>query len=198
MRPSLGPAARWLALWMRHHRTTKFRRARWWAVAELLVAAALVAGANLWDLVPVSETPWLVALGWLSLRLRGLAWGTLGLRRPNRWVTTIVVAIGAAVLLQLLSEFVIEQLTGRPDLSDFEFLVGNLPGALGMLALVWTLAAFGEEMAYRGQVQPECRITAERPRASPSKTGGGPSGFGLHQTSQLARDSLFVLHSSLL
>ena len=38
------------------------------------------------------------------------------------------------------------------DLSSFRSLVGNLPATLGMLALVWTLAAFGEEMAYRGYV----------------------------------------------
>jgi CAAX protease family protein len=31
-------------------------------------------------------------------------------------------------------------------------MTDNLPAALGMLALVWTLAAFGEEMAYRGYV----------------------------------------------
>lgn len=132
-------------------------RERAWAVAELLVAVALVVGANVFDVVPVTETPWLVALGWLSLRRRGLAWRTLGLRQPVSWITTIGVALVAAVALQLLSEFVtepfFEHLTGeRPDLSHFRSLVGNLPAAFGMLALVWTLAAFGEEMAYRGYV----------------------------------------------
>lgn len=87
-----------------------------------------------------------------SLRCRGLTWRTLGLRRPDSWSTTIVIALVAGVALQLLSEFVIEPVTGRPDLSEFRSLVGNLPAALGMLALVWTLAAFGEEMAYRGYV----------------------------------------------
>jgi membrane protease YdiL (CAAX protease family) len=118
----------------------------------LLVAALLVVGANVLDVVPVSETPWLVALGWLSLRLRGRGWRSLGFRRPARWLTTVGVALAAAVGLQLLSEFVIEPLTGRPDLSDFRSLVGNLPASLMMLALVWILAAFGEEMAYRGYV----------------------------------------------
>lgn len=127
-------------------------RERLWAVAELLVAGLLVVGANVVDVVPVSETPWLVALGWLSLRLRGRGWRSLGFRRPVRWITTVGVALASAVALQLLSEFVIEPVTGRPDLSDFRSLVGNLPASLGMLALVWTLAAFGEEMAYRGYV----------------------------------------------
>lgn len=132
-------------------------RQRLWAAAELLLAAALVVGANVFGVVPVTETPWLVALGWLSLRLRGLSWQTLGLRRPDSWFTTIGVALVAGIALQIISEFVtepiIERLTGeRADLSGFRSLVGNLPVALGWLALVWTLAAFGEEMAYRGYV----------------------------------------------
>jgi membrane protease YdiL (CAAX protease family) len=125
---------------------------RTWASIELLLAAALVVGANIFDVVPISETPWLVAIGWLSLRLRRLSWRTLGFRSPGRWIATVGTALAAAVLLQLLSEFVVEPLTGRPDLSDFRSLVGNLPASLLMLALVWTLAAFGEEMAYRGYV----------------------------------------------
>jgi uncharacterized protein len=127
------------------------------AAAELLVAVALVLGANVFDVVPVTETPWLVLLGWLSLRLRGLGWRSVGLRRPTNWLVTIAVALAAGVALQLISEFaiepLIERLTGETaDLSEFRSLVGNLPAALGMLALVWTLAAFGEEMAYRGYV----------------------------------------------
>lgn len=132
-------------------------RQRLWAAAELLLAGTLVIGANVLDVIPVSETPWLVLLGWLSLRLRGLGWKTLGLRRPRSWVTTTVVALIAGAALQLLSEFVtepiIERLTGQTaDLSSFRSLVGNLPATLIMLALVWTLAAFGEELAYRGYV----------------------------------------------
>lgn len=132
-------------------------RERLWAAAELVLTGALVVGANVFDLIPVSETPWLVLIGWLSLRLRGLNWKTLGLRRPKNWIVTIALALAAGVALQLVSEFVtepiIERLTGQAaDLSSFRPLVGNLPAALVMLALVWTLAAFGEELAYRGYV----------------------------------------------
>lgn len=132
-------------------------RQRLWAAAELLLAGALVIGANVLDVIPVSETPWLVLLGWFSLRLRGLRWKTLGLRRPRSWIITIAVALTAGIALQSLSEFVtepiIERLTGQTaDLSSFRSLVGNLPATLVMLALIWTLAAFGEEMAYRGYV----------------------------------------------
>jgi membrane protease YdiL (CAAX protease family) len=132
-------------------------RERVTAAAELLTAVALVLGANVFDVVPVTETPWLVLLGWLSLRMRGLGWLSVGLRRPTNWLLTTAVALVAGTALQLISEFVteplIERLTGETaDLSDFRSLVGNLPASLGMLVLVWTLAAFGEEMAYRGYV----------------------------------------------
>ena len=132
-------------------------RGRLWAALELLLAAALVVGANVYDFVPVTETPWLVLIGGLSLRRRGLGWRAVGLTRPPSWKATIVTAILAGIALQVLSECVteplVERLTGETaDLSSFRSLVGNLPGALGMLALVWTLAAFGEEMAYRGYV----------------------------------------------
>jgi membrane protease YdiL (CAAX protease family) len=127
------------------------------AAAELLVAAALVVGANVFDVVPVSETPWLVILGWISLRRRKLGWRSVGLRRPKSWMATIGIALIAGAALQVLSEYVIEPLLERatghaPDLSEFQSLVGNLPASLGMLGLVWTLAAFGEEMAYRGYI----------------------------------------------
>ena len=132
-------------------------RERLIAAAELVLAMALVFGANVLDIVPVSETPWLVLVGWLSLRLRGLGWRSVGFTRPASWPRTIAVALVAAVVLQLASEYVVEPLVERwtgetPDLSQFRPLIGNLPAALGMLVLVWVLAAFGEELAYRGYV----------------------------------------------
>jgi membrane protease YdiL (CAAX protease family) len=137
--------------------TDTARESRWLASAELAIAAGLVVGANLYDIVPISETPWLVLLGWISLRFRGLRWRSVGFCRPPRLWTTIALALVAGIGLQLLSaivlEPVIEQLTGqRADLSDFTSLVGNLPECLVMLGLIWTLAAFGEELGYRGYI----------------------------------------------
>lgn len=127
------------------------------ALVELLIASALVIGANIYDIVPISETPWLIGIGCLSLRLRKLSWQTLGLRRPENWRKTILLALLIAIAWQLVSEFITEplitRLTGHPtDLSSFQDLVGNLPNTLIMLALIWTFAAFGEELSYRGYV----------------------------------------------
>lgn len=75
-------------------------RQRLWAPGELLLAGAIIVGANIYDVVPVSETPWLVLLGWLSLRRRGLTWRALGLQRPVNWITTIAVALAAGVIVR--------------------------------------------------------------------------------------------------
>jgi hypothetical protein len=48
----------------------------------------------------------------------------------------------------------LEHLTGRrQDLSMFDDVEGNLGMLLGFLLLTWTIAAVGEEAAYRGFVQ---------------------------------------------
>lgn len=125
------------------------------AVLELTVAAAIFLGVNVLDVIPVSETPWILLIGWASLRLRGRGWKSVGLVRPASWTRTIAIAAAVAVALQLLSIYVTEplftRLTGQPlDLSKFESLVGNVRVLLVYFVLVWTLAAFGEELVYRG------------------------------------------------
>ncbi|MBQ4820196.1 CPBP family intramembrane glutamic endopeptidase [Aquimarina sp. MMG016] len=42
-------------------------------------------------------------------------------------------------------------LTGQPiNFSEFEIYKGNLPATLSLLILIWTSAAFGEEIVFRG------------------------------------------------
>jgi hypothetical protein len=132
-------------------------RGRFFAVAELALAALIFVGASVLDVIPINETPWILLLGWISLRLRGRGWRSVGLARPESWGRAVIVAATAAICLQLLSEFVTEpiinQITGQPaDLSDFEPIVGNVQLLAVWFVLVWTLAAFGEEMVYRGYI----------------------------------------------
>lgn len=134
---------------------TRTTRERLWAAAEFALGSGIVMAANLTDLVPVNETPWLVAMAWASLRFRRARWKDAGLRRPVGWGRTLGLALLLGALYQLTSEYVTEpllqRLTGAPiGLEDFRWLAGNLPAALGMLLVVWILAAFGEEIAYRG------------------------------------------------
>ncbi len=125
-----------------------------WALGEIALFVALVAG-DFYGVVPVSSTPFLLALGWISLRLRGLGWRDVGFVRPPRWSRALVLGSVAGVAMELFATFVtvplLSHLTGSPpDLSDFRSTVGNIRLLLVWLVLNWTLAAFGEELAFRG------------------------------------------------
>jgi len=123
-------------------------------VGELSAVIALTF-ADFWGLVPVSRTPFLLVLAWASLQLRRLAWRDLGLRRPPRLVLVIGLGIAAGLGIELLAVNIttplIVTLTGvPPDLSDFRAIVGNVRLLLVFIVLSWILAAFGEELAFRG------------------------------------------------
>ena len=130
------------------------RLATWLGWLELAAVIALVV-ADLHGLVPLSKVPFLLALGWVSLRLRGRGWKSVGFAWPRSRQRAIAIGIAAGVALELLAVFVTEPLlaalTGSyPTLADFRPLVGNPALLLAALALNWTLAAFGEELAFRG------------------------------------------------
>jgi membrane protease YdiL (CAAX protease family) len=123
-------------------------------LAELAFLVALTV-ADSYGAVPLSRTPFLLVLGWISLRLRGLGWRDVGFRRPRNWPRALALGAVAGICFELFCTFVtlplISRLTGRgPELSDFRPLVGNLRLVLLLLVPMWLLAAFGEELAFRG------------------------------------------------
>jgi membrane protease YdiL (CAAX protease family) len=124
------------------------------AIGEFaLVAVVFVADG--YGLIPLSKTPFLLALGWLSLRMRGLHWRDVGLERFRSWPMTLVVGVAVGVGMELLDLLVtkpmqVRFLGGPPDISAFRPMVGNLKLALLGWAATWTLAAFGEELVWRG------------------------------------------------
>lgn len=124
-------------------------------IAAELIIALLIIVAYLANLIPFSETPFLFLLGWFSLWLRGIGWRAVGFKRPARWSRTLLLGIAVGVAYQFLTTYVLEPLvillTGKQtDLSQFAPLRGNVFLLLFFLVLVWTLAAFGEELVYRG------------------------------------------------
>lgn len=125
------------------------------AAIEILLVLAITIGHRVLRVIPVDETLPILLLGWVSLWLRGTGWRGVGFARPASWSLVVVLGLGAGVLLQVLSEFVTEplisHLTGQvPDVSEFRPLVGNLRLVLLYLVVVWSWAAFGEELTYRG------------------------------------------------
>jgi hypothetical protein len=121
---------------------------------ELVLGAAIVIGHNVFRVLP-NEVPILFVLGLVSARLRDGSWTAFGLGRPRSWPRVVAIALAAAALRIVLGELVIDPLTARvwPPAaapSGIDEIKGNLETALSWLALVWTFAAFGEEIAYRG------------------------------------------------
>lgn len=136
---------------MKNEKTTFLKWLTW---LELAVAILLVFAYNVWEVIPLSETPFIFILVLLSFWLRKEGWQTLGFNKPESWLKTILMGLGAGLGLQLLSfvtEPLITSLTGSPaDLSQFDEITGNPMLFLIYFGLIWTLAAFGEEIAYRG------------------------------------------------
>jgi uncharacterized protein len=125
---------------------------------ELALFAAIF-WADAASLIPVSKTPLLLLVAWGSLRLRGLGARDVGLQWPERWPRAVAIGLAWGAGMWLLEFFFTMPMLHRvlgywPDLTGFNDLVGNLP-LLGIyLAFNWVLAAFGEEMVWRGYALP--------------------------------------------
>ncbi len=131
-----------------------WRESKWLAAAEL-AAVALIFVADAHHLIFFSKTPCILLFGWISLRLRRVSWRSIGFTLYGTWKKTLLLGMAGGVLIEALELFVSQPLLTRflhqpPDLSDFRALTGNFKLTVASLILVWTLAAFGEELVYRG------------------------------------------------
>lgn len=124
------------------------------AAAELVIAILILVG-GLVGIIPFSSTPFLLLFGWLMLWLRGVRWRDVGMRRPPRWWSTLLLGVAIGISYQYFSLYILEPLIARltgdlPDVSKFAPLIGNTFFLFLSLVVSWTLAAFGEELVFRG------------------------------------------------
>ena len=146
------------------------RTSRALSAFELLLGAFIVLGHNVFHLVP-NEVIILSLFGLVSTRLRDRRWSAIGFKWPASWSRIVVIALAAATLRIVLGQFVIEPIAGRfwplpvaPALANE--IAGNMKMALLALLIVWTFAAFGEEIAYRGYLLTRAADLGDRSTAA--------------------------------
>jgi uncharacterized protein len=142
---------------------------RWFSLAELALGSVIVIGDNVYHVIP-NEVPVLFVIGLLSLRLRDGGWSVMGEHWLASWRRTVLYALAAAALRIILGVLVIDPLTAHfwpPAVapSGSEQITGNAL-ALRWLLLVWTFAAFGEEIAYRGYLLTRAAEAGGRSKAA--------------------------------
>jgi uncharacterized protein len=121
---------------------------------ELLVVAT-VFHLDYLGLLPVSKTPYLFLLGWISIRLRGQRWKDVGLKLDQPFPKLLVIGVVVGVAMEALELFATQPLLTKilgqgPDLEQYRRLIGNTQLLILGIVLSWVLAAFGEETVYRG------------------------------------------------
>lgn len=134
----------------------RLRDSRWLIIVELMLVATVFI-ADKYHHIFFSKTPYLLALGWLSMTLRGRRWRDIGLSIPPEWRRLVLIGLAAGVAIELLELFATQPLlvalTGKyPDLSDFHDLIGNVPLLLLIIGASWIVAGLGEELAWRGYI----------------------------------------------
>jgi uncharacterized protein len=127
---------------------------RWLSLAEFVIGSGIVIGHNVYHVLP-NEVYLLVVIGLISVKLREGSLAVIGLRWPASWRRTLLFALAAAALRIVLAAVVIDPLTAHfwppaQSPSGAEQIQGHVLVALRWLLIVWTLAAFGEEISYRG------------------------------------------------
>jgi membrane protease YdiL (CAAX protease family) len=147
-----------------------WRQSKWLALGELLLVA-LIFVADARHHIYFSKTPYLLILGWISLLIRGLGWRGVGLSRYRSWGITVALGVACGLFMEGFELFVsqpllVKLLGKQPNFENFRPLTGNPKLLLLGLALVWPLAAFGEEAVYRGYLMNRVADLFKRTRAA--------------------------------
>ena len=126
-----------------------------WAAIEVATGVAIMA-IGLAGYIAFSSVPWMLLAGALFVWWRGPGWRELGLRRPDNPRQVVMIGIGLGIAYQFAGLFLVEPAvawltqTGLPDVSAFRTLIGDEWQLAFWLALSWTMAAFMEELVFRG------------------------------------------------
>lgn len=132
----------------------KIRADRLTILIELLILLLLIFAWFI-HVIPFASTVYASAFVLISIVVRKKRLKAIGFIRPKSWLLTLAVGAAGGCVYQFLSLYVFEPFIGRitgslPDLSNFAAIKGDTRFLLTWLAITWTVAAFGEEIIYRG------------------------------------------------
>lgn len=141
------------------HAGQRAMRFDWPALLDALIIIAVLVAVKQFFLLytlkyagPISTFTAMAFATW-RLRARGLGWADLGFRKPESWLRTLAwsgVVLGVIVLFGGLGSLVADFFFDKAYVADrFGDIEGNLPMYLVWMVLVWTHAAFFEELLFR-------------------------------------------------
>ena len=130
------------------------RGGRWLSLAEFVVGGLIVIGHNVFHKIP-NEVPILFALGLISFALRDRSLRPMGLGLPASWKKVLLIALAAAAVRIIVGQLVVDPVTAHfwPAAKaphGMNQIAHNWKVALKWLGIIWTFAACGEEIGYRG------------------------------------------------
>jgi hypothetical protein len=77
----------------------------------LIIFALFWADIHHWHhVVFISKTPYLLVLGWISLRIRGVSWASIGLAHPGSLWSVLGWGVGAGIAMECLELFATQPL----------------------------------------------------------------------------------------
>ena len=92
-----------------------WKDSRWLILVEFTIFALIwFADVYHWHhVIFFSKTIYLLALGWISLRVRGLKWKDIGFQVYRTWARTIAIGVLVGVGIELLELFITQPLLVR-------------------------------------------------------------------------------------
>lgn len=122
---------------------------KYFSILEL-VLVVLIISSNFF--IP---TLFILPIALIGMRLRKESFSVLGFKRDHRWKRMAVIVLVLSVFYTLFTLAVtlpiLMHLTGqKQDLSSFLTLKGDISQLITFLIVIWSIAAIGEEIVYRG------------------------------------------------